>query len=773
MRRAAARLLGVLLLCALPAASAPGQASGGGRLPVRVAGGRLVLRCDVSAGHARIPVHLLVEIDNPARLLLHPDLARDLGLEEGDAVTLNIPGCELDAFVPGEGPAKVYDELTRRYALELEEIACAGTLGLGALALHHVVLDLSAGEILLEPRRDALAEPPLDRQGRQAPLEESAGLLWFPVELCETRAWMALATSTFDTLVDAAECARQGRPAGDLAPFRASQLDLAPFVALRPARLAARRAGGVGQTGLNLLLCLRVEIDLVNHLVAFAPVSSPDYPEEDFACFQALAEGTPEALERYLEGHPAARLSEEAADILLAARLEAGAEGEKALLRALDWVHRTRPADLKTSAALSLVELFVQQGRASAAIHAGELGISTARDDRDPLAAHRIHSAIGRLHLDQGNLKEAHRHLLSAAFGLKHDGAVRVDLCRLYEAQGKPQRAFSQFVLGLTYPETAAQALSGMKRTQGALADARGLSTEAIAELLEGRVPAFRTADRYQPAEEGDEEEEETADGAPRDTVRRTALIELFTCAHADACYAAELGLEGLLDYFPREHLAALAYHLPLPQPDPLMNPLSLRAAERFFVQSAPTAVIDGSEEIDAGGGESEVEEVYRRYRAAVTAVLETSAQHRLQAKARLEDDVLRGSVEVAGPADPALQLEIVLAEKTVLFPGKNKIVLPCMVARAALTPGAEGVRFAPEGGRQVVEFSRSLSAVGDELAAHLEEYEAGHRADFTLRPTRIDPEQVTVVAILRNRFTQEVRQTVQIEPEVPGAERE
>ena len=53
-----------------------------------------------------------------------------------------------------------------------------------------------------------------------------------------------------------------------------------------------------------------------------APAVEPDYPEQDFACFQALAAGTSTALEEWLERYPEERLSEETADLLLDRRLE-------------------------------------------------------------------------------------------------------------------------------------------------------------------------------------------------------------------------------------------------------------------------------------------------------------------------------------------------------------------------------------------------------------------------------------------------------------------
>src|SRR5690606_27516657 len=110
--------------------------------------------------------------------------------------------------------------------------------------------------------------------------------------------------------------------------------DVSSRVALRPG--ASRGATVVA--GVNLLEGLRVEVDWNESTVAFTPTRPPQYPQADFAYFQAEVAGTPDALLSYLERFPSARLSPEAALRMMDMRIQQAGVGDEQLMQSLKWV---------------------------------------------------------------------------------------------------------------------------------------------------------------------------------------------------------------------------------------------------------------------------------------------------------------------------------------------------------------------------------------------------------------------------------------------------
>ena len=72
------------------------------------------------------------------------------------------------------------------------------------------------------------------------------------------------------------------------------------------------------------------------------------------------------------------------------------------------------------------------------------------------------------------------------------------------------------------------------------------------------------------------------------------------------------------------------------------------------------------------------------------------------------------------------------LAERGVLYPGKSKIVIQRMVARAALTDSLEGIPFEPKDGRMTIPFSRSLAEITRANVDYLKKLEAARSGDGT-----------------------------------------
>ena len=194
---------------------------------------------------------------------------------------------------------------------------------------------------------------------------------------------------------------------------------------------------------------------------------------------------------------------------------------------------------------------------------------------------HKIHARLGRVLLDMENTDRAWKHLLSAAFGMKEDGRVNLDLGRFYEGQGRLRRAESRFVQALIDAETGAEAFEGLARVRAGLGDTEPLSFDEVERRIEGKVVGFGAATRYEPPSEetesptggspegGSEGAEGAAESAEPGTnedapsaPQRVALVELFTNPHMQRAgvQGGCLAFEGLRRHFADGHAAFLTY---------------------------------------------------------------------------------------------------------------------------------------------------------------------------------------------------------------------
>lgn len=720
------------------------------------------MRCEVSTPERRVPANLLVELETPCALQLHNRAAEGLGVNRGALpIKVHLPGHDLSFRSRELGPEEVYEELTKLWSPELGEVAVIGTLGSQVFADYTVTLDLAAGELLLE-RPLAVPGGPQRRSEDEVllPLSVRNDLCWVPVTYAQDRTGvLALGTGRYDSYLDEDIAYDLGHPAGDIGPIRADRLDLHAYVAWRPgeSRLV-HPDGALGQIGLNLLRCLRVRIDRENATVHLTQTVEPDFPEEDLAYFRALVDGQAEAIEAWLEKHPQVRLSAEAGETLVILRLDEAAPKER-LEAAVRWFDRTRREDLRTTEALRLMEVLEEAGQREVAIFCGKLGIPSARKDRYPDAVHKIHSRLGRAQYRLGNEREAWRHLLSAAFGMPEDGTTNLFLGRVYEKQGRMRRAFSRYLQAVIKPESGEEAMKGLDRTQRALGSEERISIDEIERLIGGKVLGFGTAVRWRP-EPGQEE-------------GRTVLAELFTNPQIERVgIGGMLGFDGLISHFPPERVTVLVHHLPAPEPVPTASAASSRLARAARLRRIPVGLINGVVPTPGRGRGHQREKVYEAARAIIVDELSRRPEHRLSLSASYADGKVQGEVTVEGPGRDGLAVEVLLAERKVLFPGKSEVVLHRMVCRGFLLADAEGTSYRPQEGRQKLAFSRSLADIRAENEDFLASLEASGGGLSSRLGLAIDDRQLVVVALLRDRPSREVLAVSQFRVPAPEKSR-
>jgi tetratricopeptide (TPR) repeat protein len=222
----------------------------------------------------------------------------------------------------------------------------------------------------------------------------------------------------------------------------------------------------------------------------------------------------------------------------------------------------------------------------------------------------------------------------------------------------------------------------------------------------------------------------------------KIVLAELFTGSECLPCVAADLGFDGLIEGYDRQHLAVLVYHLPIPRPDPMTNKASRGRALFYGVNSTPTTFFDGEKKGGGGGQRPMAGEKYKEYSAAINERILAVPEVKPKVSARISGD----SVQVKFSADkeiPGADYHIVLVQEEEKYLGSNGLYFHKMVVRDFLTLDAATAK----GGSARF----SIMQAETDAAARLDEVENERAFTFPERHTRIDREKLLIIFFLQN----------------------
>jgi hypothetical protein len=719
----------------------------------------------IACGDRSIPANVVLDLGSRAAVLVHErtakllgaDVARTVELRFGDLVMPDLPAVAVGL--------EVLESLTRDHASELGELPAVAIVGMPAFQSYTPQLDLAAGVLRLLPAIDPGGDWPAAevRVGNDERIslsyEEQGHGHWLaalvPDEADGFPLRVRFSTGQHDTLIDGTVADLAGAPGGDLATLNLGPINIARYVALRPEDLTEIPEPHPDvMLGTGLLGHFRITIDPANRRMAFVPVREPAFPAEEREYFKARVEEDAEAIERFMESHPSSRLVAEAAAELLSLRLDAYPPEPQAIRRAVRLRVNAAPPERRAETMIELADGLLEGERddnLSLASYVLETGLEYAPLDVNARAAHLLHARLGYVALKRNDLKQARRHLLSAAFGMPKDPQVNFWMGILYERSGRPMRAWSRFVQAvLTDDEVPPGALLGLDRLNRDPAFRASFGMTEAEELLEGRVLEFHPADRFEPVENGG------AAGPVR-------LVELFTCVDQPETAAAELALRGLAEYFGEAGVSFVQYHLAQPTTDPLVTDAAETRARFYEIAQGPAARFDGGTAVDAGGSDKEIDAVYRLYKAAALPGSPAESAWQLTGHAAVSGDAITGGIDLVGPQGSSdLRLHVVLCERVVMAPSANGVLMHYQVARAAVTP-AEGLAVRPSGGTRHVPVEVRLPALSESLEATLKRDEEAKGVEYRVRPTYIDAAACNLVAFLQHHTTREVLAAVTV----------
>ncbi len=227
----------------------------------------------------------------------------------------------------------------------------------------------------------------------------------------------------------------------------------------------------------------------------------------------------------------------------------------------------------------------------------------------------------------------------------------------------------------------------------------------------------------------------------------KTVLAELFTGSECPPCVAADLGFDGLLEAGAPRYVAVLEYHLPIPRPDPLMNPATRKRQDYYGVSSTPSTFFDGENKSSGGGGKERAELKFKQYAGAIGTRAAGTPEVALGVVAARQDGLVRVDLTM-DKIVPGAAYDLALVEKEVRYRGSNGIVFHKMVVRdfAVVTPAGLTARAVFD-----------LASSESRAVAHLEDFEKEQAFRFKEKITAIDPSRLAVVFFVQDEATKKV----------------
>jgi tetratricopeptide (TPR) repeat protein len=376
----------------------------------------------------------------------------------------------------------------------------------------------------------------------------------------------------------------------------------------------------------------------------------------------------------------------------------------------------------------------------------------------------RYQDALGRIYLKQGKAKLARTFLKQAI-------ANDPDLTTSFLALGQIAEQGGDHKAAVEYFSSAA-VKAPMKKADRQLMESAYRQTHhdtlaGLEDLLDDKYRKLNASglrlDHYQ---------------APKSRTKRTALAELFTGSGCGPCIAADLGFDAMLGRYSRQELVVLVYHLHVPLPDPMTNPITEARGKYYGVPGTPTPVLDGLRLPASGGGRDMTKGFYDRVNPKIEMELESPAEADLKLTGTVEGDLVKARVTVDAikASSPDLKLQLALTEDELRYTGENGIRFHPMVVRSLGGKDALGFSLAKSGPTDV-EWTFDLKAMSEQLKQYLETYEQkGHRGGdpfkFNEKKFEIDANNLSLVAFVQDTRTKVVLQTVylKIKPAVTAS---
>jgi|CZKP01.1.fsa_nt_gi tetratricopeptide (TPR) repeat protein len=321
------------------------------------------------------------------------------------------------------------------------------------------------------------------------------------------------------------------------------------------------------------------------------------------------------------------------------------------------------------------------------------------------------------------------------------DAGFWLTLGNIYEKQKDNKNALDAYVSGLYAFENPT-----IKAAVMILLDKMNLKEEDLKNMIEKKQKASTTFEtgKYTNKSKG-----------------KVLLAELFTGAECGPCQSADVAFDKLSEYFPRNTLAIIEYHVNIPGPDPMTNPNTF---SRYMYYGGnfgtPTAILEGKEMVTGGGPKYLAANRFSLYKYALSKYENQKPEVIISGKAVKEGNNINLNLNLKGKTkDQKCVLHIALVEKSVNYTGSNTIDKHRFVVRS-LIDNESGTTIASN----KISKSLDLNKIEDGLKNYLDDptKQPSWRQSFgppswKARTDKLNRDNLAVVAWIQNPETREI----------------
>ena len=328
------------------------------------------------------------------------------------------------------------------------------------------------------------------------------------------------------------------------------------------------------------------------------------------------------------------------------------------------------------------------------------------------------------------------------------DAGFWLTLGNIYEKQKDNKKALEAYVSGLYASENPT-----IKAAAITLLDKMNLKEEDLKNMIDKKQKASTTfeTEKYASKSKG-----------------KVLLAELFTGAECGPCQSADVAFDELSEYFPRNTLAILEYHVNIPGPDPMTNPNTF---SRYMYYGGnfgtPTAILEGKEVVTGGGPKYLAANRFNLYKYALSKYENQKPEVIISGKAVKKGNDINVNLNLKGKTkDQKCVLHIALVEKSVNYIGSNTIDKHRFVVRNLLD-NESGTTIASN----KISKSFDLNKIEDGLKNYLDDptKQPSWRQSFgppswKARTDKLNRDNLALVAWIQNPITREIINSIFID---------
>lgn len=360
-----------------------------------------------------------------------------------------------------------------------------------------------------------------------------------------------------------------------------------------------------------------------------------------------------------------------------------------------------------------------------------------------------FHKNLALVYAAEGKTKNALKELKKVEnYVDPWDSGFWLTLGDIYEKQNENKKALDAYISGLyafEAPSVKASVLALMKKMN--------LSEDDLKGMIEKKQKEYASIEggKYSPKKTG-----------------KVLLAELFTGAECGPCQGADVAYDELAEYFPRNSLAILEYHVNIPGPDPMTNPDTYNRYVYYGGSfGTPTAIIEGKEIITGGGPRYLATNRYNLYKYALSKYENQKPEVILSGKAIKNGDYIDVNLNLKGkPKNQKEVLHMVLVEKSINYIGSNTIDKHKFVVRNMMN-GDKGKTI----NSNMVSEKFDINQIEAGLSSYLDNptNQPSWRPSFgpamwKARTDKINRDNLAVVAFIQNPDTKEIVNSIFID---------